>query len=71
MYCCMCMVLGVRESVVEARHFDALLWCSVVSAYSVLISELFRVLGLRRLVMYHVSMVPVGALHVLSSRGII
>ena len=47
MYCCMCMVLGVRESVVEAGHCDALLGCSVVSAYSVPISELFRVLGLR------------------------
>ena len=71
MYCCMCMVLGVRESVVEAGHYDALLGCSVVSVYSVPISELFRVLGLRRLVMYHVSMVPMGALRVLSSRGII
>ena len=47
MYCCMCMVLGVRESVVEAGHCDGLLGCSVVSAYSVAILELFRVLGLR------------------------
>ena len=53
-----------RRSVVVVGSCDVLLGCSEVSGYDILISELFENLELRRLVVYQVSMVPVGALGV-------
>ena len=71
MYCCVCMVLGVRESVVVAGSCDVLLGYSEVSGYDIFISELLVNLELKRFVVYQVSTDLVGALRVWASREII
>ena len=71
MYCCVCMMLGVRESVVVVGSCDVLLGYSEVSGYDFLISELLVNLELKRFVVYQVSTDLVGALRVWASREII